>query len=703
MKKLLLTLGLVMGILAGAVAPAIAADWTTPSGPDGSAFIRGPQYKTHSLRWSTKLSDLPSGIYPMSPLVAAGGKVFVNGAGTDSIVALDAKTGEVVWRFAPDPRTSGSIGGYPNPQEPWIENGILYQSSTNGFLYALDIKTGRKIWSYQVTGTEYNKPIGKVEVCDGRVFMDILGGIPDKGQHNVYALNAKTGNKLWSTYAGAPGFPGNGFWPDLPTDPNNAQKLGQARSTRRFEARPGIACAGNRVYFNAEDGVLRALDAATGKQVGAYDVSHDGDIGGAVDGAAGMRDPKTGHLIRNYLNNRMVRIDPAALETACAGQRTGLSTGLCTVRTNEQNKVHTNWRNIYGSCEVGQGNTCGALSDPTRTSVVGTYEGARNDGIIGGAVFSSGAAIADRPDGKRVLYSPNQDGYLYAIDFDNPKAAKGPLWRAPMGSITKSLRDGADSLRPGGVDLYTADLASNCANPDNCKNGPWEHRASNVSGPAIAGGVVYNAGSFDHAMYGFDWMTGAQVFRFEIKWDSKSQYPPFGDTKPVRFLDLDELIMTTPAHDGANLYFAANNGVVYAFSTQETIAKPRKNLAILGSGVVPFIPKWKEGLGAFDYVWTPQGDYYKPSYTSPKSMTAAQSAPGFVDAQSPFGYKGVQQSLPWGLGIAALTILFVIFISQRLTTSTPAISLSKPLLFGRRETLVESLDEASKVRRRHGI
>ncbi len=701
MKKFLVTLSLVAGMLAGTSPPTLAADWSTPTGDDGSGFVRGPQYKTHSLRWSTKLSDLPSGIYPMSPILAVGGKVFVNGAATDSVVALDAKTGEVVWRFAPDPRSSGSIGGYPNPQEPWIENGILYTSSTNGFLYALDIKTGRKVWSFQVTGTEYNKPIAKVEVCDGRVFMDVLGGIPDKGQHNVFALDAKTGRKLWSTYAGSPGFPGNGIWPDLPTDPSNAQKLGQARSTRRFEARPGISCAGNRVYFNAEDGVLRALEASTGKQVGAYDVTHHGDIGGQVDGAAGMRDPKTGHLIRNYLSNRMVRIDPVALETACAGQRSGLATGLCTDEQNEQLKVHPTWRNIYGSCEPGNGNTCGTLSDPTRSTVIGNYVSRRNDGIIGGAVFSSGAAIADRPDGKRVLYSPNQDGYLYAINFDNP--AGGPMWRAPMGSIPKSLRDGTDSLRPGGVDLYTSNQTSNCASGPNCQNGPWEHRASNVSGPAIAGGVVYNAGSFDHAMYGFDWMTGAQVFRFEIKWDDKSQYPPFGDTKPVRFLDLDELIMTTPAHDGANLYFAANNGVVYAFSTQETIAKPRRNLAILGSGVVPFIPKWKEALGAFDYVWTPQGDWYKPSYTSTNSITAAQSAPGFIDAEPPLGYKGAQQNLPWNLGIVTVMFLFLIFVSQRLSGTVAPISLSEPLLMGRRETLVESLDEAEKVRKRHGI
>ncbi|MEO7804100.1 MAG: hypothetical protein ABIS18_06870, partial [Actinomycetota bacterium] len=163
------------------------------------------------------------------------------------------------------------------------------------------------------------------------------------------------------------------------------------------------------------------------------------------------------------------------------------------------------------------------------------------------------------------------------------------------------------------------------------------------------------------------WKSGKKVWEFEVKWDSKSQYPPFGDTKPERFIDIDLLVQTQPAHDGKNLYFAANNGVVYAVATQENIAKPRKNLAILGSGIVPFIPKWTEALGAFDYVWTPEGDWYNPGYSSPNSITANQAPPGFTESTTPFGYKGVATSSAFptvallvaiALGILALHIKY---------------------------------------------
>ncbi|MCA1839451.1 MAG: PQQ-like beta-propeller repeat protein, partial [Actinobacteria bacterium] len=260
--------------------PAHASDWPTDGGPDGTGFIQAPRFKTHSLRWSTKMSDLPSGIYPMSPLLVSAGRVIVNGAGTDSVLGLDVATGEVVWRFQPDPRHSGAFGGYPNANQPYISNGIYYTTANNGFLYALDVKTGKKIWSFQVTGTDYNKTIDRVAVCGGRVFLDTLGGIPAQGQKNIFAVDAKTGKLLWSTYSGAPDFPGEGIWPDFPKDPAPGSNAALARNTRRFEARPGLACFGNRVQIPREDGVLDLLDVTNGQVRGQYNALHaSSDLG----------------------------------------------------------------------------------------------------------------------------------------------------------------------------------------------------------------------------------------------------------------------------------------------------------------------------------------------------------------------------------------------------------------------------------------
>lgn len=675
-------------------APARASDWPTDLGPNGTGFIQAPRAVTHSLRWSTKLSDLPSGIYPLSPLLVYDNKVFVNGAGTNSVVALDARTGEVVWRFAPDPRRTGAFGGYPNPNQPAIVDGVYYTTANNGILYALDAKTGRKKWSYAVTTTDYNKAIARVAVCKGRVFFDVLGGIPGKGQHNIYAIDAKDGHKAWSTYAGAPRFAGEGIWPDFPHNSTADDLADQGRSTRRFEARPGLACFGERVQVFGEDGVLRLLDIADGSVKGEYDVRHPSmDLGFAVDGAVGITDPQTGDLLRASLNNRLVRLLPDQIETACGGR-------VCANEQDEQQKVHPGWRHPYGDCSA-TGN-CGIVS-LSRDSILPTYSNSRNDGVVGGAVFSAGMAIADWEDGKRVVYSPNHDGYLYAMDFDSPISGGQPsVFKASLGTITPQLRDAAYSQRRDDTDLYTSNDGTHCLTAANCQNGPWENRASNVSSPLVAGGVAYIAASMAHKMMGFDWKTGAKVFEYEVKWDDKAQYPPFGDTKPGPIVDLDLLVQTTPAHDGRNLYFAANNGVVYCISTQENIASPRKNLAILGSGVVPFIPKWKEQIGAFDYVWTPQGDWYKPSYTSSASTTAKQAAPGFPDALTPFGYKGAQSGtipVSW-LILGALGLLILSARRGRSISGRHALTLQEPFVLSRPETLVESLEWMARTARR---
>lgn len=693
MKKLL-ALGLAMVFLLPA--PSVSArDWLTDAGPDGTGYLpEALPAKTHSLRWSTKISDLPSGIYPMSPLLTYKGKVIVNGAATNSVLGLDSKTGEVVWRFSPDPRRSGAFGGYPNPAQPIIVNGIYYTTSNNGFLYALDANTGKKVWSYGVTTTDYNKAVGRVAVCNGRAFFDVLGGIPSKGQHNVYALDAKTGRKLWSTYAGAGDWPGEGIWPDAPKDPSAADTAALARNTRRFEARFGMTCNGDRARHHGEDGVLRFINAATGAIEEEYDILHEGtDLGFQVDGAVNTTDLRTGDLLVAALNNRLVRVlDPSKWTDPCGKK-------ACADAEHEEFKVHSGWRAPHGLCSK---NPCGPVSI-ARGEVVPIHQDDRADGVLGGAVFTAGFSIADWEDGTRVVYAPNHDGYVYRLGYDSPLDPK-IFKRFPMAEIPNSLRDGSVSLRKGGESYYTSNDASHCLNAANCQNGPWEHRASNVSSPVIAGGVVYVAGSFEHKMLGFNWKTGAKVFEFEINWDDKSQYPPFGDTKPSRFIDLDEVLHTTPAHDGSNLYFAAPNGVVYGFSTQENIAKPRKNLAILGSGIVPFIPKWKEAIGAFDYVWTTKGDWYNPGYTSPDSLTAKQSAPGYIDSITPFGYKGAATADRWGLWAWIMLGIAVLVVSiRRNLRPVHELNLIKPTALGDGRTLLESLESWAKIRKRHGL
>jgi len=78
---------------------------------------------------------------------------------------------------------------------PAVANGVVYVGSNDNNVYALNARTGAKLWSY-ATG---NEVIRSPAVANGVVYVGSLDQV-------VYALNASTGAKLWSDYAGRPFF-----------------------------------------------------------------------------------------------------------------------------------------------------------------------------------------------------------------------------------------------------------------------------------------------------------------------------------------------------------------------------------------------------------------------------------------------------------------------------------------------------------------
>ena len=64
---------------------------------------------------------------------------------------------------------------------------MIYFGSINQNVYALDASTGDELWSYTTGGPVESSPA----VVNGVVYV----GSQD---HNLYALNARTGAKLWS-------------------------------------------------------------------------------------------------------------------------------------------------------------------------------------------------------------------------------------------------------------------------------------------------------------------------------------------------------------------------------------------------------------------------------------------------------------------------------------------------------------------------
>ncbi len=109
-----------------------------------------------------------------SPVVADGLVVF--GSGDHDVYALDAKTGAVKW--------TGTTG-YVFTADPAIGDGTVVIGDQGGNIDGLDLQTGRALWS---------SAAGNIDVA--AVIRGTSAYLVSE-DHNVYALDVKTGNQVW--------------------------------------------------------------------------------------------------------------------------------------------------------------------------------------------------------------------------------------------------------------------------------------------------------------------------------------------------------------------------------------------------------------------------------------------------------------------------------------------------------------------------
>ncbi len=157
--------------------------------------------------------DLPNDVGLVStPLVINGILYFT---GTMNIIrAVDAITGKILWTF--DPEVGKQIKG--RQQTGFVHNrglsfskGKIFGATWDGRLFALDSKSGKKLWMVQTFDPQRALYItGAPKAFKDKVIIG-NGGIengPSRGF--VTAFDAETGKQVWKFYI-VPGNPANGF------------------------------------------------------------------------------------------------------------------------------------------------------------------------------------------------------------------------------------------------------------------------------------------------------------------------------------------------------------------------------------------------------------------------------------------------------------------------------------------------------------
>ncbi len=147
-----------------------------------------------------------------SPPVVNDGVMFIT-TPRNQVLALDARSGELLWRYARE-LPADLFQLHPTNRGVALYGDLVYLATLDAYLVALDARSGEVVWEQQVEDylSGYYMTLAPL-VAGGKVMVGVSGG--EFGIRGfVQAFDAKTGEPAWKTYTvPGPGEPGHDSWP----------------------------------------------------------------------------------------------------------------------------------------------------------------------------------------------------------------------------------------------------------------------------------------------------------------------------------------------------------------------------------------------------------------------------------------------------------------------------------------------------------
>ena len=203
MRRILLLTAVGLALLMSSARGA-APDWPQFLGPERNGVYTGPPLARSwpasgpKVVWRKQVGAGFAG-----PVVSGTRLILFHRVGNEEVVeSLDTRTGSPQWRYAYPSSYRDDFGFDEGPRAvPVVANGRVYTFGAEGSLHALDLSTGRVIWS-EDTRKHFAVPkgffgaAGSPLVEDGRVIANI-GGMDGTKYAGIVAFNADTGAVLW--------------------------------------------------------------------------------------------------------------------------------------------------------------------------------------------------------------------------------------------------------------------------------------------------------------------------------------------------------------------------------------------------------------------------------------------------------------------------------------------------------------------------
>jgi PQQ-dependent dehydrogenase (methanol/ethanol family) len=210
--------------LAGPARAESGNEWTTYGGDSANTRystlnqINAQTVKDLKVAWAFPLGVLEG--QETTPLVVNGTMYLTSPKGPKFVYALDAQTGAMKWRYAPElPADVGTsvCCGLVNRGVAYA-NGKVFVGRLDGHLVALDAATGKEVWKVKVADYKAGDDItSPPTVVKNMVVIGYAGGeYATRGA--ITAYDQESGKEIWRTWTipGA-GEPGSDSWPSQET------------------------------------------------------------------------------------------------------------------------------------------------------------------------------------------------------------------------------------------------------------------------------------------------------------------------------------------------------------------------------------------------------------------------------------------------------------------------------------------------------
>ena len=171
--------------------------------PAEAAGLTAGKVSRLELKWSFGFP----GATALYGVTVAGGRVFVASDG-GYVYSLDEKTGCVHWSFKASAVVRSNIT--MGPLKPGSNRIVAYFGDIRGNAYALDASTGEQIWKTLTDGQPLARITGNPRYFDGKLYVPLASLKEDESrspQHicctfrgAIVALNSEDGKIAWKTY-----------------------------------------------------------------------------------------------------------------------------------------------------------------------------------------------------------------------------------------------------------------------------------------------------------------------------------------------------------------------------------------------------------------------------------------------------------------------------------------------------------------------